>query len=200
MNDATRAELRRLASLVLSTSDRPWTDKDLTVETVESGILCRCDNELLAEYIAAADPRVVLELLEGSMPEKESRDGRQRDLMSWAMSVFGDMPGFETDSIDERLERFFEESVELAQALGMPEARALKVLSYVYARPKGDGPKEAGATAVTLAMLAETMGISLHDEEVREARRIMSKTKEHFQARHDAKLEQLGSSSTQPTD
>lgn len=194
MDEARRANLAHLATLVQSAATGSWKNNERAVETSDGGVICRCDDTLLSEYVAAADPQTVLELLESSTLEKNARDGRQRDLMSWALSVFGDMKGFETGSIEERLERFFEEAVELAQALGMPEARALKVLTYVYARPKGEGTKEAGATAVTLAMLAETMGISLHDEEVREARRIMSKTKAHFQARHNAKLEALGSS------
>ena len=54
----------------------------------------------------------------------------------------------------ERGLRVLEETLELAQVLGVPQYQALRLVEYVYARPAGDLAQELGGVAVTLGAAA----------------------------------------------
>ena len=54
----------------------------------------------------------------------------------------------------ERGLRVLEETLELAQALGVTQAQALRLVEYVYARPAGELEQELGGVALTLGAAA----------------------------------------------
>lgn len=61
----------------------------------------------------------------------------------------------------ERIMRFLEEALELAQAEGMNEQEVERVVSYVYGRPAGESFQEVGGVMVTLAAFCFRRGIDL---------------------------------------
>jgi len=72
----------------------------------------------------------------------------QRNVKNWCESTFGST--ITADRV-ERIQRFLEEALELAQAEGMPKADAAKLLEYVWSRPPGEILQEVGGVMVTLA-------------------------------------------------
>ncbi len=90
--------------------------------------------------------------------------GFQSACWNWAVNCFG--LDWCEDRI-ERVDRFTEEAIELAQSLGHPEDRVVALVHYVYSRPKGEPQQEVGGTMVTLAVLCEAFGI--HAEAAAEA-------------------------------
>lgn len=93
----------------------------------------------------------------------------QTRVLDWARRTFG--PGT-ADNPTERIMRFLEESLELAQALGLSEEEVGRVVAYVYGRPVGEPAQEVGGTMVTLASLCEFFGIDMQREGDRELARI----------------------------
>lgn len=70
----------------------------------------------------------------------------------------------------ERNHRFLEEALELVQAADCTKAEALKLVEYVYGRPKGELHQEIGGVLVTLAALSDAHGADLEicgDVEIR---------------------------------
>jgi hypothetical protein len=65
------------------------------------------------------------------------------------------------NNIETRCYRFLEEALELVQALGCTREAALKLVDYVYGRPKGVLNQEIGGTMVTLAALCEAVDRSM---------------------------------------
>lgn len=65
--------------------------------------------------------------------------------------------------VHERARRFVEEAVELAQATGCPDLDIMRVVSRVLQRPSGEPVQELGGARLSLAALAEALGL---DEEV----------------------------------
>jgi hypothetical protein len=59
----------------------------------------------------------------------------------------------------ERNYRFFEESTELVQSLGMTREECVIMVNYVYDRPVGDPVQEVGGVEVTLAALCDANAI-----------------------------------------
>jgi hypothetical protein len=70
------------------------------------------------------------------------------------VALFHDDP----TSLAERRDRFAEEALEVAQATGMTEEDAHKLVSYTFSRPVGEPEKEIGAAALTLASLCVVGG------------------------------------------
>lgn len=116
----------------------------------------------------------------------ESRDLRQKRSADWAVRMFGQ----NTMAPSERAARFFEEAVELAQACSMTAAEAHRMVDYVFARPAGIPAQEMGGVGTTLLTLAESFYLSADDCEAKELDRVLSKSADHFRARHAAKVEQ----------
>lgn len=72
-------------------------------------------------------------------------------------ALFHDDP---TD-VAERRARFFEESGETCQALGMTEDEAIALVRYTWSRPAGEPKKEIGAATLTLASLCVVADIDM---------------------------------------
>ncbi len=81
----------------------------------------------------------------------------QRRVWSWCGHVFAGRDSWRTKQ--ERTRRFLEEALELAQACEMSRADAETLVAYVYGRPVGKLRQELGGTVMTLAALAEQLGM-----------------------------------------
>lgn len=108
----------------------------------------------------------------------------QKDLLDWAIETFGDV----AKNIDERAARLVEEAIEIAQAGGVSLATIEKITKHVYSRPAGEIGQEIGGVAFTLATFAERTGFSVSAELQKEWERVHSLPKEHWQAKHQAKV------------
>lgn len=113
------------------------------------------------------------------------RDARQRMILEWAADTFGTIA---LNKI-ERVLRFIEEAVELAQANDLPVDKLHAVVDYVYAKPKGEVAKEAGAVGTTLLALCALHGVSADDVERDEAERIVKMDPAYFRERHNKKAQ-----------
>lgn len=78
-----------------------------------------------------------------------------------ALTLFEAAIGDDPSDLPERVARFAEEALELAQALHMTEDDARRVLEYVFGRPRGEPAQEFGGTLATLAVLASYAGEDL---------------------------------------
>jgi NTP pyrophosphatase (non-canonical NTP hydrolase) len=101
--------------------------------------------------------------------EAELKDQKpfQSRVSDWLSECFG--PKWRADP-DERMHRFVEEAIELAQAAGCTREEFHLLIDYVYGRPAGDLTKEVGGVMVTLAGLCESANIDLAqaaDDELR---------------------------------
>lgn len=101
----------------------------------------------------------------------------------WVVSRFGE------GAMDrqERATRVLEEAIELAQAEGVGEARAKRLMEHVYSRPKGEPNQEAAGTMVCLLAWAAAANYNLYGLAITELCRIESYSVEYFQKRLKAK-------------
>lgn len=113
-----------------------------------------------------------------------ARNQRQKDIAAWTARTFGTRTA---TCPQERIRRFAEEAIELAQAAGMSEEDFANLVRYVYSRPAGEPPQEVGGVAVTFLAYCETAGMSADELEQREIARIHSKDADYFRARQNAK-------------
>lgn len=111
------------------------------------------------------------------------RDHHQVTIIDWAINNFGK----ETLEIKERISRFIEESVELAQSEDFPIQNIYRIAEYVYSKPKGEIYQEVGGVGVTLLAYCQAKHLSAEACEKAEIARILSKTKEHFVERQNIK-------------
>jgi NTP pyrophosphatase (non-canonical NTP hydrolase) len=111
------------------------------------------------------------------------RKQRQRRTFDWSLNEFG--PEFCTPR--SRALRFVEESLELAQAVGLDEMDVAKLVAHVFRKPKGDIEQEFGGVGVTLLALGESLGIDVDLAESRELARVLSKPAGFYRARQEAK-------------
>lgn len=98
-------------------------------------------------------------------------DDYQAAVARWMIECFGEIIAM--DPL-ERIMRFLEEALELAQAEGMTSEEAERVLAYVYGRDAGETPQEVGGVMVTLAAFCYRRGVDLQTEALREIDRIDS--------------------------
>lgn len=119
-------------------------------------------------------------------PSLSNRQQRQAEILQWANATFGEATASNTG---ERIRRFAEESIELAQAVGLDKQAIHDIIDHVYAKPAGDVAQEIGQVGVSLLALAEHLGIQADNEERKEFQRISSLPSEHWQARQNAKAE-----------
>ena len=84
----------------------------------------------------------------------------QQRVQPWLLECFG--AEIAADRV-ERNHRFLEESLELVQSLGCTASEAHQLVDYVFCRPVGDPPQEAGGVMVTLAALCLASGLDMHD-------------------------------------
>jgi NTP pyrophosphatase (non-canonical NTP hydrolase) len=107
----------------------------------------------------------------------------QQRVMVWMNACFS---GDVTNSPQERAFRFLEEALELAQAMGATEAEARALVSYTFARPKGEVFQEAGGVMVCLAALCGAVGEDMDAAAEAELARVWTKI-DKIRAKHAAK-------------
>lgn len=122
----------------------------------------------------------------------------------WGVRCFGEEHMNDTKM---RALRFLEEAVELCQALGLDRPTLHTLIHEVYARPAGDLKQEIGGTILTLRILIRALrnwtadgppplfdgspdmqAPTLEALYLREVRRCLSKTTEHFSRRNLEKI------------
>ena len=112
-----------------------------------------------------------------------NRDDRQQAVFKWAGDTFG-QAALEPK---ERILRFLEEAVELAQAELMTHAQARTVVDYVFGKPPGDPEKEVGGVGVTLLAYCAARGFSADAAEEREFDRVQTIDPVRFRERQNKK-------------
>lgn len=120
----------------------------------------------------------------------------QKRIRQWIMDTYGVECLL---SRSERAARVLEEALELAQAEGIDEAFANKILARAYARPTGDPRQEFAGIGVTLLAYATATGMDLDYEVGAEIQRVESLDKEKLRAKHQEKVRVGASTITTPT-
>ncbi|WP_315921525.1 hypothetical protein [Mesorhizobium sp. SP-1A] len=109
----------------------------------------------------------------------------QKRVGAWLEDCFGHRIAH--DKI-ERIDRFMEEAIELAQSLGYSADRAHALVEYVFSRDIGEPNQELGGTIVTLASLSYAHGLSMAEAGETELRRISQpEIKEKIRAKQKTK-------------
>jgi NTP pyrophosphatase (non-canonical NTP hydrolase) len=112
-----------------------------------------------------------------------SRNERQRIAFEWAVATFGKI----AKDPNERIDRFIEEALELAQAHGVSFGRVLEIMDYVFSRPAGEVVQEVGGVGVTLMTYCESVSIHADEAEATEVARILDADRTKFREKQDAK-------------
>jgi len=112
-----------------------------------------------------------------------TRDELQTRVLEWVRETFGE----ETFNPRERVLRFLEEAIELAQAEAVPYAQAVRVLNHVYDKPPGDPLLEVGGVGTTLLAYCASKNVSADQAERTEAARVFAIDQTYFRERHNAK-------------
>jgi len=107
----------------------------------------------------------------------------QQRVEPWLLACFGEVIAGDRE---ERNHRFIEEALELVQSCGCTAIEAHQLVDYVFGRPVGDPPQEAGGVMVTLAALCLPNGIDMHAAAETELARIWAKV-EAIRAKQAAK-------------
>lgn len=107
---------------------------------------------------------------EHGLPPRSGRYSFQTRVYAWLLQCFG--AEISHDKV-ERVDRFIEEALELAQSLDYPKERVLALVEYVYARPKGHPPQELGGVMVTLAALCTPHQLDMSEASEAELARIL---------------------------
>lgn len=103
-----------------------------------------------------------------SPPVTVTAEDFQSRVLDWLLKCFGHEIA---KDVQERTDRFIEESLELAQSLGYSADRAHALVDYVFDRDKGEPFQEVGGVMVTLAALCSATGLNMAmDGEVEYAR------------------------------
>ena len=84
----------------------------------------------------------------------------QQRVAEWLAACF---PPSASADREERMHRFLEEALELAQASGCSRKDARRLVDYVFSRPAGRPELEVGGVMVTLAGLCAAAGIDMND-------------------------------------
>ncbi|WP_245279238.1 hypothetical protein [Xanthobacter sp. 91] len=143
-------------------------------------------------HTAATHSARVAELLEANNREVEKRriaeraldaSSFQRRVGHWMQACFG--PAISADRL-ERGDRLLEEVLELLQSGGYPPERVAALTGYVWSRPAGEPPQEAGGVKVTLAAYCLAHEIDMHLAGETELARIWTKV-EAIRAKQAAK-------------
>jgi NTP pyrophosphatase (non-canonical NTP hydrolase) len=95
----------------------------------------------------------------------------QKDWATWLRVAFPEDPVVRPKM---RVTRFLEEAIELAQALGVEREKAHELLDFVYDKPVGAVDQELAGSFATLLLVAESQGLDLGQEGVKELRSAMT--------------------------
>lgn len=112
------------------------------------------------------------------------RKDRQRRMSAWVARCFGVDRAV---SLQERAARTLEEAIELVQACGLPQAKAVTILHEVYLNPPGEIAQEIGGLTTTVLSLAEALNLSADECEQRELERVEALPADHFRQRQARK-------------
>ena len=82
----------------------------------------------------------------------------QDGVQDWLQYCFGATIAAD---ITERCDRALEEQLELGQSVGHARESAHALVDYVYDRPAGEPEQELGGVMVTLAALAQAIGLDM---------------------------------------
>lgn len=96
----------------------------------------------------------------------------QKRIEQWLTACLGEECW---NDLDDRTIRFLEEAVELAQALGIPESAAHRVVDYVYVREIGEVPQEIAGAFLTLANVATSNSFDMTELAEEELARVWGK-------------------------
>jgi hypothetical protein len=107
----------------------------------------------------------------------------QAETAAWMNACFGEEVAADRT---ERIHRFLEEALELAQSLRCTPAEAHQLVDYVFSRPAGDPYQEVGGTLVTLAALCHANNIDLNAAGQVELSRVWTRMPQ-IRAKHRAK-------------
>jgi NTP pyrophosphatase (non-canonical NTP hydrolase) len=113
------------------------------------------------------------------------RNVRQQKILRWAVTTFGADASTEA----ERITRFAEEAVELAQAAGLDKGKMLALVEHVYGKPVGERAQEVGGVGLTLLAYCEAAGLSAEAEERREWARALAFPADQIRKRQNAKAD-----------
>ncbi|WP_197410724.1 hypothetical protein [Devosia epidermidihirudinis] len=154
----------------------PVTGSDEMVERVYQAALNSShsiSHEKVILFYEAAKPgknalnQLHLRLTAALVPAEQ--EGHQRRVAAWMQECFG--AEITADKV-ERVDRFIEEALELAQATGWTADRAHALVDYVFGRPVGEIGQEVGGVMVTLAALCNVFDIDMNAEAKPEVDRI----------------------------
>lgn len=110
--------------------------------------------------------------------DREVRVGR------WTVECFGDV---EALSVPQRAYRLLEETIELAQAVGVDGEKAAQLLAYTYSRPPGVVEQELGGVGVCLLAFGYAANLDVDAYERLEVNRVLSLPPSHFTERNKLK-------------
>jgi NTP pyrophosphatase (non-canonical NTP hydrolase) len=105
-------------------------------------------------------------------------------ILHWAVSTFGDL----ALNPRERALRMLEEACELAQACDLTEVDCQNIAKRTWSREKDTVLKEMGGLMVTVHALAAVHHIDVDTALEAEVTRVLSKPRDHWRAKHDAKV------------
>lgn len=108
----------------------------------------------------------------------------QSECAAWVTRTYGAEYLFD---LLERARRHSEESVELAQAVGLSKEEFLAIVDHVYGKAVGEISQEIAGCGTTLMTLAEAHGVSFEEVTRHELDRVNSLPIEYFQKKHAAK-------------
>lgn len=109
----------------------------------------------------------------------------QKRVIQWAIACFGMEHVYDTKV---RALRLLEESIEFAQAVGVPYDQAANLTAFVYSRPAGDPDQELGGIGVTFLAACESRFKDATAITRKEVERVESKPREHFTQRNQSKI------------
>jgi uncharacterized protein YfiM (DUF2279 family) len=105
------------------------------------------------------------------------------NVLKWATDTFGAV----AMNRNERAARILEEALELAQAEGVTQETADRLVARVYGRPAGEPKGEYQGLCMTVQAYAELTDDPFYEAAAREYVRVVSRPREEWRARHDAK-------------
>lgn len=113
-------------------------------------------------------------------------DLMQSIAVDWGVRCFGQ--GHMSDKRIRAL-RLVEEAIELAQSCDVDLDHVGRLIELVYSKPRGEPTQELGGVMITSMVMAEVLNRSLEDVAMKELRRVLSKTPEHFHQRNLEKVQ-----------